>query len=671
VRTLCTILFALSLTVFASAQERNQIIIDSLEQVLTTTLPDSQRLKVNNHLLNFYSDVNTERFIELAEESMKLINNSTNKVQIATAYFNIAMATESKGEYTNSLVYNAKALQLFQAMGDSVTVGSILNNIGISYNQMGDYSMAVYYLLKAAEMDEARKDLYSSSIDYINLSESYYSAKIYNISVQWAQKAYRQLTTIKDEQSIGYAAEMLAMAYIEVNKFDSARYYIRIAQTLGAKFDNEYLITRSTSHLGRIHLKIKNYDSAAYYLTKTVQQSKGKNQSDVLLPATLALSRCLMAQGNLKDALIHARWAYASSLEIKNKVIATESCMLLAALHEKAQNKEETILYLKLASEYREEILQQSVQGSLQAKAFDVILEKEKRAKQATEKTLIERGKILVRQRFMLAGGAIVVLTLLTLLYLLRKINVERKKTNEQLTLNNIQLDKLNEEISGLIHTIVHDLKSPLNSMEGILNLLALETKNSPSATELMNQGHKVIARGNEIIHELLELRELEEKPISLQLEKINLKIFTDQLASEYLTYANQKEITLNVSGADTEVKMDKQIVKRLIDNLISNAIKYSPKGKSVTVNSFTRDHNLIFEIIDQGPGFKPADLEKMYSKFQRLSATPTGGESSNGLGLAIVDLLVKRLEATIHLDTEWGNGSTFVITIPAVSSTS
>ena len=665
VRCIITITFIACLNICSIAQEREQLIIDSLEQVLTKPLPDSLRLKTINYLVYYYTDVNTERFIQLSEDALKLIGSTINKGQIGNTYMNMALATEAKGEYLLSLAYNAKALQVFQAMGDSISVGAVINNIGIAYNQMGNYSMAVYYLLKAIELDELRKDSISAAADYINLSESYYSAKIYTIAIQWAQKAFSQLRNSTGEHARGYAAEMLAMTYIEVNKFDSARYFIRIAETIGEKYNNEYLINRSTGHLGRMHLKAGHYDSAQYYLTKTVQQSKGKHLSDVLLPATLSLSRCLQAQGNLKEALIHAHSVYKSCMEIKNKVIATESCMLIASLYEKLQNKDETIRYLKLASTYREEILQQSVQGSLQAKAFDIILEKEKRAKLAAVNSLNERGKILVRQRFLLFVGALIVITLLTLLYLLRKINIERKKTNDKLTLNNIQLDKLNEEINGLIHTIVHDLKSPLNSMQGILYVMEMEVKDNKGAEELIQQGHKVLAGGHEIIKELLELRELEEKPLSLQLETINLKAFTHKIASEFLSSANQKEIKFSVSGADTEVQLDQQIVRRLIDNLVSNAIKYSPKGKSVAINSFTKDSHIIFEIADQGQGFKPTDLEKMYSKFQRLSATPTGGESSHGLGLAIVDLLVKRLEAKIDLDTEWGKGSTFTITIP------
>lgn len=646
------------------AQNRHQKKIDSLENVLKSNPPDSLRLKTINRLSDYYYDTDEDRFITLSEEALRLINSTKNKYEIANVYFNNAMAAEVRGDYIASLGHNAKALQLYQELNDSLSVSSIFNNIGIAYNQIGDYSMAVYYLLKGSELDEQRNNFVSASTFYINLAESYYSAKSYEIALQWGRKAYKN-SKDKDEVTMAYAAEMLAMTFIEVNKFDSTKYFVNISKTIGNKYENEYLINRNLSHMGRMFLKMKKYDSAEFYLIKTIQQSKGKNFSDLLLPASLALAKCYHEQGKYQEALQQGLWSYKSSIEIKNKILGMESCTLIATIYESLGKKDETIQYLKLASELRQKILEQSVQGSIQAKAFDLVLEKEKKAKEAAVQSLAQSGKVLVRQRYLLIGGTVVVFILLSLLYLLRKINLERKKANEQLIENNIQLNKLNEEINGLIHTIVHDLKAPLNSIQGILIVLDLELKDNAIAKEFIQQGHKVVASGHEIIKELLELRELEEKPLSLQLEETSLKLFVDQITSEYITYAQQKDITLQSTAADVTVNIDKQLLKRLITNLVSNAIKFSPKGKPVTINALTTEKNIIFEIIDEGPGFNPADLDKIYAKFQRLSARPTGGETSHGLGLAIVDLLVKQLNASIDLKTEVGKGSAFTIYVP------
>jgi signal transduction histidine kinase len=320
---------------------------------------------------------------------------------------------------------------------------------------------------------------------------------------------------------------------------------------------------------------------------------------------------------------------------------------------------------LQLASLFKDTILDQSLRGSILAKAYNINLENEKRAKQKALDGLEAKDKVVLRQRYMLAIGGIAVLSLLAVLYLIRKASIERKKNNEQLINNNIQLNRLNQEVNGLINTIVHDLKAPLNSLQGILYVLEQDTNHNPSSSEMIKHGHKVIEGAHEIIKELLELRELEEKTTSLHVEPVNLKHLIEGIKEEYLPYANQKQISINTLSDAEEAELDQHMVKRLLGNLVSNAIKYSPPGKQVQIVVHKDNNSIVFEIVDQGQGFNDDDREKMYHKFQKLSARPTAGETSHGLGLAIVKVIISRLNANIELTSEVGKGSSFVITIP------
>lgn len=664
-KTLILLLFAFACCLPVEKGHAQTPAIDSLEQLLSGPQPDSIRAKIINSLIYYYSDVNTERSIELAKLSLGLIDKINNRFDVGNIYLNNALASEASGEYNLSLEYNAKALKVFESLNDSLSISAILNNIGIGHNQLGDYSMAVYYLLKSIELSESLQDTLGASTAYINMSEVYFNSKNFVAAEQWGKKAYTHLVAIDDDQTLGYAAEMLASAHIERNKLDSAIYFINVSKKIGNKHHNEYLINRNTGHLGRVFLKQKNYDSAQHYLVKAIQQSEGKHYADILLPALLSLTNCYLQMGKTQEALEHAQEAYARCVEVKNKVLALESCALLARVYEAMQKPNETIKYLRLASLYKDTILEQSMKGSIQAKAFDINLENEKRARQQALLGLEQKEKVLIRQRYILALGTVALLSLLTVMFLIRKASLERRNANAQLISNNIQLNKLNQEVNGLINTIVHDLKTPLNSMQGILYVLEQDIENNESAGEMIKQGHRVLEGGHEIIKELLELRELEEKTAALNIESTNLKELIDTIREEYLPYAQQKQIDLKAEVTETLVGVDQHLVKRLLGNLVSNAIKYSPQGSPVKLRAWKNSHVVYFEVADHGQGFKEADLEKMYQKFQKLSARPTGGESSHGLGLAIVSLLVKKLKASIDLKTEWGKGSTFTVTVP------
>jgi signal transduction histidine kinase len=195
--------------------------------------------------------------------------------------------------------------------------------------------------------------------------------------------------------------------------------------------------------------------------------------------------------------------------------------------------------------------------------------------------------------------------------------------------------------------------------------VLEQDVAGNAMAKEMIEHGQRVIQGGHEIIKELLELRELEERVTALTLESTSLKELIGSVCEEFLPYARQKQIELKAEVAEIIVTVDQHMTKRLLGNLVSNAIKYSPNGKPVSVRAWQNTQTLFFEVADNGQGFRESDLSKLYGKFQKLSARPTAGESSNGLGLAIVQLLVKRLNAKIDLQTEWGKGSTFTITMP------
>jgi signal transduction histidine kinase len=654
----CLLLFAQ----YANGQSEK---VDSLERALSRTSVDTTRLTIIRALIKCYTDSNNERTVALAKEALSLADKARSKKEAAKIYLNYASAIETVGKYTESIQYNEKALVLFKEAKDSANISIVYNNLGIGFNQIGDYSMAVHNLLLAIEIDEALKDSIGSSFDYINLSETYYFSKNYQLAERWGKKAFNTINATQEKFGLAYAAETLALAYIELGKLDTAKQLVMLAANLAKKQSVDYLICRSESHLGRINLKRGNYDSARHHFLNALKFSKDKYISDVRLPSLILLSEAYLNLGKEQMALEHALEAYQVSLAIKNKTWAMESCATLATIYEKLKDGSQAIKHLHLASLFKDTILDQSLRGSILAKAYNINLENEKRAKQKALDGLEEKDKVVLRQRNMLAIGGIAVLSLLTVLYLIRKASIERKKNNEQLINNNIQLNRLNQEVNGLINTIVHDLKAPLNSLQGILYVLEQDTNHNSSSSEMIKHGHRVVEGAHEIIKELLELRELEEKTTSLHIERVNLKQLIEGIKEEYLLYANQKQISINTLSDADVAELDQHMVKRLLGNLVSNAIKYSPPDKQVQIIVHKNNQSIIFKIVDQGQGFSDADREKMYQKFQKLSARPTAGETSHGLGLAIVKVIITRLNANIELISEVGKGSSFIITIP------
>jgi signal transduction histidine kinase len=118
-------------------------------------------------------------------------------------------------------------------------------------------------------------------------------------------------------------------------------------------------------------------------------------------------------------------------------------------------------------------------------------------------------------------------------------------------------------------------------------------------------------------------------------------------------------------------VEGDKRKLREAVANLVSNALKYSPPGEEVQVHVDRRDGQVQVAVVDSGPGLNENDRQRLFAPFQRLSAEPTGGESSSGLGLYIVKQVADLHEGTVDVETEVGAGSTFTLVLPATAPSS
>jgi signal transduction histidine kinase len=163
---------------------------------------------------------------------------------------------------------------------------------------------------------------------------------------------------------------------------------------------------------------------------------------------------------------------------------------------------------------------------------------------------------------------------------------------------------------------------------------------------------------------------------VHLRIQRVSLDIIND-IVEEYQAPSTRKGIIIHYQRLEPNevcVLADKQSLRQIFDNLLSNAIKYSPHWKPIYVRVFavanedtTREHSncVRVEIQDEGPGISEDDKKKLFGKFVRLTAQPTGGEHSTGLGLSIVKKLVELNNGNVWCESTLGLGTTFIVELP------
>ena len=246
----------------------------------------------------------------------------------------------------------------------------------------------------------------------------------------------------------------------------------------------------------------------------------------------------------------------------------------------------------------------------------------------------------------------------------LQKANNNINLQKEEILNKNSELTDLNNEKNHLIGIIAHDLKNPLTSTLTIAEYLKSQIKNSNHPEDLENIDYMLNAlnRMNMMITRILDVKMIESKSINLQLEKINLSKLLNIVNLNFKEKLERKHIKLNFDPEDTYVNVDPEYMTQVYENLISNAIKFSPSNKEIWVKVWEDGDKVKTMVKDEGPGISTEDQKMMFGKFQVLSAKPTAGERSTGLGLSIVKKYIEAMEGKVWCESELGQGSNFII---------
>ena len=251
----------------------------------------------------------------------------------------------------------------------------------------------------------------------------------------------------------------------------------------------------------------------------------------------------------------------------------------------------------------------------------------------------------------------------------------ELQQKNRELLAANQELNKLNQEKTEFLRMVALDIKNPLSSIQEMSVLIqrSFDTFPKGKLIKLVRIIELSSQRMVGLIKNLLDVNAIETGDINLSLGLFDFRPSLQFLRDDYVELADDKGIKLQFqfpAGEEYKLLVNKGATLQVLDNLISNAIKYSLPGKNIYIRVSQRGYFMRCEVQDEGPGLSQEDQARLFGKFARLTPQPIGDEHTTGLGLFIVKKLVEAMNGNLWCESELGKGSTFIVEFPLANNT-
>ena len=521
------------------------------------------------------------------------------------------------GNFGEALEYFLESLTLAEEIESSSYTALAYNNIAATFHFENRLEDALGYYLKALPGFEAERLKPRSAQVLYNIAIIYQDTGIRDSSKKYYQEGIKKATEYEDLRSLADLYNGLGNLVMDAEEDGEARLYLSRALEYAQKIGDPQRSFYPLLNLGTYAIDGKEFDKASIYLSEAREIAYNLESLDMEIDAEKDLSRLDSATSNYQSAYGHL--------------------LALASLREEQARLEQESNLALLQEEF------DSKQKELELRA--------------NERLISEQEQSLQLKSFLNLGlGLVVGLVALIAIGYWRLSNA--RKQHAQV------LVKLNDDKDKMLHAVAHDLQSPFVNIRGLTDILLAES-NSESTDKILGIVMKELDKSDHLVKSLLDLESIESGDIPLNIEPISMASLLFSVEQRYSRLAEKKNIQVSAQGEAAVIHTDRGFLERILDNLITNAIKFSRGGTAVNVSIAKEQPGIVIRVKDEGPGFSQRDQLKMYGRFQRLTAQPTSGEPSIGLGLAITKALVERLNGNISLVSQPGEGAEFAILIP------
>jgi signal transduction histidine kinase len=622
--------------------------------------------------LTYHYNALTDSALHFLYRSRDLYIEEDNTEQLGKVFSMIGTCyLSTTGDQEQTVVYYNEALHYSRRSSDHMTMAIIYSQLSNIFRMNGAYEQSMEFIYNSKEQYE--KAGYAEGIAWVNFSigRLYITISLYEEAEQALLRGleiYRtQPQDIPNRTGAALCLDELALVYVEFGELEKARQHNTQALEVYRELKNAFGISNALKHKARIEYVSGDRNEAIVQLGKSLRIKKRVN--DVLgLPAIYSLfGQILSDQGKYSDAIdsLYIGLDYALNNDQKTRIVDLN--MQLSKVFYKMGDFEKAYDHQLRQIEVMDVIYgSKATRGMTQLESLYELQTKQKRIESLQQDNLI---KELELRRQKITRNLLLIILLLVVIFalLIMKLLLENQRARKELEKSREKLQELNATKDKFFSIIAHDLKSPFNTIIGFSTLMERYSREKDFQKIGDFSGHirEVSIQTFNLLENLLDWSRAQTGKINFSPKPIDIRVSIQNAVDLLYPQATHKEIRIEVETASHTVHADENMIHTVLQNLISNAIKYSHPGGLIRIKAEENKTMLAISIHDEGVGMDEETRANLFRLDENTSRTGTDGEKGTGLGLILCNEFVRKHGGDITVSSKPGEGSCFTVRIP------
>ena len=665
--------------------------IDELTVQLTYLNPDSTKVDKSLILISKLYDVKDyDKALLYVNQTSKLAKDLNYIKGLAESNYYRALIYTEHNDYFNAIDNYKKSRDLYLQISDTLGVAKVSNSIGLVEIRRGNYAIGLQNSLSAIDIFEQQHLQDELSTAYNNLAEAYHKTNQIDKAIEFNFKALEVRKQIQDKNGIKSSTKNIAELYSLLKEHRKAiEYYEKALDILNPKTDQD-LRGEILPKLGSEYLRFKEYDKASEYLVEGLKYNRKQDNKEGVLRALNAIGNLNLQKKKVKLAEKQLNEAYAIAQKTNNKTELLENYKLHIALDSTRGYFQNAFFWQNKFYNLKDSLskIDQPVFPTDVA-ALDLITKNNTETNssnllKSNQQTPLLKSSTNWLNNPYIIYGAIGLFTLLTALLIFsfikakshrEELEIQKERFAEELVRTDAileqthHLEEVNQVKDKLFSIVSHDLKDSISSIKAFLDLLKEGSISKDEFYELIPELSENANNASSLLFNLLnwsksQMQNLEPKP-----ELFNIQdVFHSKMALVEQKVEDKRIVLIDESQRDF-IYADRSMVEIVIQNLITNAVKFSRTGDVITISNIDVNGKALICIEDSGVGIAKDNIDKLFAAHKNFTTTGTKNEKGTGLGLTIAKDLVELNNGRIWVESTQNVGSKFFVELPKAES--